>query len=52
MNCTEAPPGAPVLTLDQALDAAQHPGTRLCSLCGAALELDPVLKDFDAGFDS
>lgn len=52
VDCTEAPPGAPVLTLDQALDAAQHPGTRLRSLCGAALELDPVLKGFDAGFDS
>ncbi|WP_326654975.1 hypothetical protein [Streptomyces sp. NBC_01750] len=29
-----------------------YPGTRLYSLCGAALELDPVLKGFDAGFDS
>lgn len=52
VDCMEAPAGAPVLTLEHALDAAQHPGTRLCSLCGAALELDPVLKGFDAGFDS
>ncbi|MFJ8013772.1 hypothetical protein [Streptomyces sp. NPDC096339] len=28
--CTEDPPEAPVLTLERALDAAQHPGTRLC----------------------
>ncbi|MFE3996216.1 hypothetical protein ACFXPW_31705 [Streptomyces goshikiensis] len=40
-----------VLTLGRALDAAQHPGTRLCSLCGAAAGLDPVLKGFDCGFD-
>ncbi|MFC9626278.1 DUF6233 domain-containing protein [Streptomyces sp. NPDC056930] len=50
VDCEEAPAGAPVLTLDRALDAAQHPGTRLCSLCGAAAELDPVLKGFDQGF--
>ena len=31
----------------KALDAAEHPGTRLCALCGAAAELDPVLKGFD-----
>lgn len=28
-------------TLGKALNAAEHPGTRLCSLCGAAVELDP-----------
>ncbi|MER7827010.1 DUF6233 domain-containing protein [Streptomyces sp. NPDC096097] len=50
VDCEEAPAGAPVLTLERALDAAQHPGTRLCSLCGAAAELDPVLKGFDRGF--
>ncbi|GGX29616.1 DUF6233 domain-containing protein [Streptomyces chryseus] len=50
VDCEEAPAGAPVLTLDRALDAAQHPGTRLCSLCGAAAELDPVLKGFEQGF--
>ncbi|MET9045281.1 DUF6233 domain-containing protein [Streptomyces sp. NPDC004362] len=51
VDCEEAPAGVPVLTLDSALDAAEHPGTRLCSLCGAAAELDPVLKGFDHGFD-
>ncbi|MCX4734557.1 DUF6233 domain-containing protein [Streptomyces sp. NBC_01363] len=50
VDCEEAPAGAPVLTLDRALDAAQHPGTRLCSLCGAAAELDPLLNGFDQGF--
>ncbi|MFF7489477.1 DUF6233 domain-containing protein [Streptomyces luteogriseus] len=35
-DCEEAPAGAPKLTLGQALDAAEHPGTRLCSLRGAA----------------
>ncbi|MFG2631295.1 DUF6233 domain-containing protein [Streptomyces sp. NPDC048473] len=50
VDCEEAPAGVPVLTLERALDAAQHPGTRLCALCGAAAELDPVLKGFDEGF--
>ncbi|MGW7130113.1 DUF6233 domain-containing protein [Streptomyces bobili] len=47
VDCGEVPAGAPPLTLDQALDAAERPGVRLCSLCGAALELDPVLRSFD-----
>lgn len=51
VDCEEAPAGTPRLTLDQALDTAEHPGTRLCSLCGAAAELDPVLKGFDHGFN-
>ncbi|MEU6095292.1 DUF6233 domain-containing protein [Streptomyces sp. NPDC047079] len=50
VDCEEAPAGAPVLALDKALDAAEHPGTRLCSLCGAAAELDPVLRGFEHGF--
>ncbi|WP_435851295.1 DUF6233 domain-containing protein [Streptomyces mirabilis] len=33
-DCKEAPAGAPLLTLDQALDAAEHPVTRLCSVGG------------------
>ncbi len=33
-----------MLTLDKALDAAEHPGTRLCALCDAAAELDPMLN--------
>ncbi|MFG2858105.1 DUF6233 domain-containing protein [Streptomyces mirabilis] len=49
VDCEEAPDGAPVLSLDKALDVAEHPGTRLCSLCGAAAELDPVLRGFDHG---
>ncbi|GAA2500389.1 hypothetical protein GCM10010406_41110 [Streptomyces thermolineatus] len=51
VDCEEAPAGAPVLTLERALGAAQHPGTRLCSLCGAAAELAPILKGFDGGFN-
>lgn len=48
VDCEEASAGAPVLTLERALDAAENPGNRLCSLCGAAAELDPVLKGFDS----
>ncbi|WP_371664876.1 DUF6233 domain-containing protein [Streptomyces sp. NBC_00280] len=33
VDCEEAPAGAPLLPLDQTLDAAKHPGTRLCSMC-------------------
>jgi hypothetical protein len=40
-----------VLPLTRALDVAEQPGVRLCSLCGAAAELDPVLKGFDRGFE-
>ncbi|MFF5859844.1 DUF6233 domain-containing protein [Streptomyces sp. NPDC012751] len=50
VDCEEAPAGAPVLPLDRALDTAEQPGMRLCSLCGAAAELDPVLKGFGEGF--
>jgi hypothetical protein len=46
-DCTEAPQGAPLLALERALDAAEQPGIRLCSLCGAAQEPDPVLRGFD-----
>lgn len=49
-DCTEAAQGAPLLPLEQALDAAEQPGTRLCILCGAAQELDPVLRGFEHGF--
>lgn len=47
VDCTEAPQNAPLLRLERALDATERPGTRLCSLCGAAQELDPVLRGFD-----
>ncbi|MDQ0994784.1 hypothetical protein QFZ74_006101 [Streptomyces sp. V3I7] len=50
VDCEEAPAGAPVLDLEHALDAAQHPSTRLCSLCGAVAELDPMLQGFDRTF--
>ncbi|MFE6813538.1 DUF6233 domain-containing protein [Streptomyces sp. NPDC057675] len=46
-DCGEAPTNAPRLTLDQELDAAARPGVRLCSICGAAQELHPVLRGFD-----
>lgn len=49
VDCEKALTGAPVLPLDRALDAAEQPGIRLCSLCGVAAELDPVLKGFDHG---
>lgn len=50
-DCDEAPPDAPVLAVNQALDAAEKAGVRMCSLCGAAQELEPLLKGFDHGFD-
>ncbi|MFB8406037.1 DUF6233 domain-containing protein [Streptomyces sp. NPDC055912] len=51
-DCGEAPTDTPRLSLDQALDAAGRPGVRLCSLCGAAQKLDPVLQGFDAEYGS
>ncbi|WP_353938324.1 DUF6233 domain-containing protein [Streptomyces ficellus] len=45
VDCAEAPQGVASLSLDQALAAAERPGVRLCSLCGAAAELDPILFD-------
>ncbi|MFD5255278.1 DUF6233 domain-containing protein [Streptomyces bobili] len=50
VDCEEASDGAPKLILDKALAAAEHPGTRLCPLCSAAAELDPVLRCFEHGF--
>ncbi len=47
VDCEEAPPGLPVLGVEQALTAAEHPATRACALCGAAAELDPLLRGFD-----
>ncbi|WP_437063897.1 hypothetical protein [Streptomyces sp. enrichment culture] len=40
-----------MLPLPQALDVAEQPGVRLRALCGAATELDPVLKGSDRGFE-
>ncbi|MFB7211089.1 hypothetical protein [Streptomyces sp. NPDC056255] len=39
-----------MLPLSLALGLAEQPGIQLCSLCGAAAELDPALKGFDRGF--
>ncbi|GGP78324.1 DUF6233 domain-containing protein [Streptomyces melanogenes] len=50
-DCAQAPAGVPVLSLDQALAQAEKPGVRLCTLCGATHELDPVLHGFDDAFD-
>ncbi|MFG2800588.1 DUF6233 domain-containing protein [Streptomyces pseudovenezuelae] len=50
-DCDEAPHGAPVLPVERALDAAEKAGVRLCTLCGAAQELEPLLHGFDHGFD-
>ncbi len=51
-DCEEAPAGAPLLDVDRAMDAAEHPGTRLCTLCGAAQELTPMIRGFDHITDS
>ena len=49
-DCDEAPQGKPVLELERALDAAEKVSVRLCSLCGAEQELEPLLRGFDHGF--
>lgn len=36
-----------MLELERALDVAEKAGVRLCALCGAPTELDPVLRGFD-----
>ncbi|MFF4713075.1 DUF6233 domain-containing protein [Streptomyces eurythermus] len=41
VDCEEAPAGAPVLPLERALNPAEQPGVRLCSLCGAARRAVP-----------
>lgn len=46
-DCDEAPLGAPLLGVEQALDVAETPGTRLCALCGCARELAPMLSGCD-----
>ncbi|WP_370424393.1 DUF6233 domain-containing protein (plasmid) [Streptomyces sp. QH1-20] len=51
VDCAEAAASAPRLSLDRALAAAERPGVRLCSLCGASAEREPVLRGFDTGFD-
>ncbi|MFQ6147450.1 DUF6233 domain-containing protein [Streptomyces seoulensis] len=51
-DCEEAPEGAPLLRVERALDVAESPGTRLCTLCGCAQELTPLLRGFDHIGDS
>ncbi|CAL9319920.1 hypothetical protein SUDANB25_05824 (plasmid) [Streptomyces sp. SudanB25_2051] len=46
-DCEEAPQDAPLLGVEQALNVAENPGTRLCTLCGCAQELTPLLRGFD-----
>lgn len=50
-DCDEAPAGTVTLSLDQALTLAEQPGVRLCSLCGVAAELTPLLRGFEDGFN-
>ncbi|MFE4336247.1 DUF6233 domain-containing protein [Streptomyces sp. NPDC056831] len=51
-GCEEAPLGALLLDLEHALDVAENPATRLCTLCGCAQELTPMLHGFDHDIDS
>ncbi|GAA3759161.1 DUF6233 domain-containing protein [Streptomyces tremellae] len=51
-DCEEAPEGAPLLDAQRALDVAENPGTQLCTLCGCAQELTPLLSGFDHITDS
>ncbi|MCX5384849.1 hypothetical protein OOJ98_16365 [Streptomyces sp. NBC_00083] len=46
-----APQDAPLLDVQRALDAAENPGTRLCTPCGCAQELTPM-RGFDSIGDS
>ncbi|OUC76535.1 hypothetical protein CA983_43990 [Streptomyces swartbergensis] len=46
-DCEEVPAGAPLLDVEHALNVAENPGTRLCTLCGCAQELTPMLRGFD-----
>ncbi|MEV5703447.1 DUF6233 domain-containing protein [Streptomyces anthocyanicus] len=51
-ECEEAPEGVPLLDVRRALDVAEKPGTQLCTLCGCAQELTPLLSAFDHITDS
>lgn len=51
-DCDEAPQGAPLLGVEQALNVAENPGTRLCTVCGCAQELTPMMSGFDHITDS
>jgi hypothetical protein len=45
-DCEDAPTGASLLDLEQALNAAERPGVRLCAWCGCEQELKPLLEGF------
>jgi hypothetical protein len=51
-DCEEAPQGAPLLDVEHALNVAENPGTPLCTMCGCAQELTPMLSGFDHITDS
>ncbi|WP_241518440.1 DUF6233 domain-containing protein [Streptomyces sp. CB03238] len=51
-DCKEASQDAPLLSPERALDLAQNPATRLCSLWSCAPELTPMLHGFDHITDS
>lgn len=40
------PQDAPVLDLERAPDIAENTATALCTLCGAAQEITPLLRGF------
>lgn len=46
-DCEEAPKETPLLDWQRALDVAENPATRLCTLCGCAQELTPLLRGFE-----
>jgi hypothetical protein len=46
-DCEEAPQGAPLLDVEHALNVAENPGTRLCTPCGCAQEMTPILSGLD-----
>ncbi|MEU2770810.1 DUF6233 domain-containing protein [Streptomyces diastaticus] len=48
-DCEEAPEGTPLLDVQRALGVAENPRTQLCTLCGCAQELTPLLSGFRAG---
>ncbi|WP_374115765.1 MULTISPECIES: DUF6233 domain-containing protein [Streptomyces] len=51
-DCEEALQSAALLHMERVLDVTENPGTRLCTLCGCAQELTPLLSGFDHISDS
>ncbi|MGJ7876018.1 DUF6233 domain-containing protein [Streptomyces rochei] len=52
LDCNKRPEGAPLLDVQRALDVAENPRTRLCTLCGCAQELTLLLSGLDYITDS